>query len=73
MYFEALLRFSLFLVVLFLMIIPFLLLGDSWCFSYWHKLFEEAFNLDDGEERFIVNARIGQETLAPHEKRLPFY
>lgn len=33
----------------------------------------EAFNLSDGEERFITNARIGQGVLLTQDGHLPFY
>ena len=34
---------------------------------------EEAFNLGDGEEKFIINAKIGQGILVTQEGRIPFY
>ena len=34
---------------------------------------EEAFNLSDGEEKLIVNAKIGQGILVTQEGRIPFY
>ncbi len=32
-----------------------------------------AFNLSGGEEKFIVNAKIGQGILVTQEERVPFY
>jgi hypothetical protein len=37
------------------------------------QVLKEAFNLSDGEEKFIVNARIGQGILVTQEGRIPFY
>ncbi len=37
------------------------------------RVIREAFNLSDGEEKFIVNAKIGQGILVTPEGRLPFY
>jgi hypothetical protein len=37
------------------------------------KVLKEAFNLSDGEEKFIVNAKIGQGILVTQEGRIPFY
>ena len=37
------------------------------------QVLKEAFNLSDGEEKFIVNAGIGQGILVTQEGRLPFY
>ena len=37
------------------------------------QVLKEAFNLSDGEEKFIVNARIGQGILVTQEGRVPFY
>jgi hypothetical protein len=34
---------------------------------------EEAFNLSDCEEKFIVNAKFGQGILVTQEGRVPFY
>ncbi len=34
---------------------------------------KEAFNLSDGEEKYIVNAKIGQGILVTQEGRIPFY
>jgi hypothetical protein len=34
---------------------------------------KEAFNLSDGEEKFIVNAKIGEGILVTPEGRIPFY
>jgi hypothetical protein len=34
---------------------------------------KEAFNLSDSEEKFIINAKIGQGILVTPEGRLPFY
>ena len=34
---------------------------------------KEAFNLSDGEEKFIVNAKIGQRILVTRKGRIPFY
>jgi len=37
------------------------------------QVLKEAFNLSDGEEKFIVNAKIGQGILVTQEGHLPFY
>jgi len=37
------------------------------------QVLKEAFNLSDTEEKFIINARIGQGILVTPEGRLPFY
>jgi hypothetical protein len=37
------------------------------------QILKEAFNLSDGEEKFIVNAKIGQGILVTQEGRIPFY
>jgi hypothetical protein len=37
------------------------------------QVFKEAFNLSDGEEKFIVNAKIGQGTLVTQEGCILFY
>jgi type IV secretory pathway VirB4 component len=37
------------------------------------QVLKEAFNLSDGEEKFIVNAKIGQGILVTQEGRIPFY
>jgi hypothetical protein len=37
------------------------------------QVLREAFNLSDGEEKFIVNAKIGQGILVTQEGRIPFY
>jgi hypothetical protein len=37
------------------------------------QVLKEAFNLSDSEEKFIVNAKIGQGILVTQEGRLPFY
>src|SRR5256712_524305 len=37
------------------------------------QVLKEAFSLSDGEEKFIVNARIGQGILVTPEGRIPFY
>ena len=37
------------------------------------QVLKEAFNLSDGEEKFVVNARIGKGILVTQEGRLPFY
>jgi type IV secretory pathway VirB4 component len=37
------------------------------------QVLKEAFNLSGGEEKFIVNARIGQGILVTQEGRIPFY
>ena len=37
------------------------------------QVLKEAFNLSDGEEKFIVNAKIGQGILVTQEGRMPFY
>jgi type IV secretion system protein VirB4 len=37
------------------------------------QVLKEAFNLSDGEEKFVVNARIGQGILVTPEGRIPFY
>ena len=38
-----------------------------------HTVLKEAFNLSDGEEKFIVNAKVGEGTLTAQERRIPFY
>src|SRR5208282_6671715 len=35
------------------------------------QVLKEAFNLSDGEEKFIVNAKIGQGILVTQEGRIP--
>jgi len=37
------------------------------------QVLKEAFNLSDGEEKFIVNAKTGQGILVTPEGRIPFY
>ncbi len=37
------------------------------------QVLKEAFNLSDGEEKFIVNAKTGQGILVTLEGRIPFY
>jgi hypothetical protein len=37
------------------------------------QVLKEAFNLSDGEEKFVVNAKIGQGILVTQEGRIPFY
>jgi hypothetical protein len=37
------------------------------------QVLKEAFNLSDGEEKFIVNAKIGQGILVTQEGRIRFY
>jgi type IV secretion system protein VirB4 len=37
------------------------------------QVLKEAFNLSDGEEKFIVNAKIGQGILVTPDGRMPFY
>lgn len=37
------------------------------------QVLKEAFNLSDGERKFIVNAKIGQGILVTQEGRLPVY
>jgi len=37
------------------------------------QVLKEAFNLSDAEEKFIINAKIGQGILMTAEGRLPFY
>jgi type IV secretion system protein VirB4 len=37
------------------------------------QVLKEAFNLSDGEEKFIINAKIGQGILVTQEGRIPFY
>ncbi len=37
------------------------------------QVLKEAFNLSDAEEKFIINAKIGQGILVTPEGRLPFY
>jgi hypothetical protein len=37
------------------------------------QVLKEAFNLSDGEEKFIVNAKIRQGILVTQEGRIPFY
>jgi len=37
------------------------------------QVLKEAFNLSDGEEKFVVNAKIGQGILVTQEGRVPFY
>jgi hypothetical protein len=37
------------------------------------QVLKEAFNLSDGEEKFIVDAKIGQGILVTQEGRIPFY
>ena len=37
------------------------------------QVLKEAFNLSDGEEKFIVNAKIGKGILVTQEGRIPFY
>jgi hypothetical protein len=37
------------------------------------QVLKDAFNLSDGEEKFIVNAKIGQGILVTQEGRIPFY
>jgi hypothetical protein len=37
------------------------------------QVLKEAFNLSDGEEKFIVNAKIGQGILVTQEGHMPFY
>jgi hypothetical protein len=37
------------------------------------QVLKEAFNLSDGEEKFIVNAKIGRGILVTQEGRVPFY
>jgi hypothetical protein len=37
------------------------------------KVLKEAFNLSDGEEKFIVIAKVGQGILVTQEGRIPFY
>jgi hypothetical protein len=37
------------------------------------QVLKEAFNLSDGEEKFAVNAKIGQGILMTQEGHIPFY
>ena len=37
------------------------------------QVLKEAFNFSDGEEKFIINAKIGQGILVTQEGRIPFY
>jgi type IV secretory pathway VirB4 component len=37
------------------------------------QVLKEAFNLSDGEEKFVVNAKIGEGILVTQEGRIPFY
>jgi hypothetical protein len=37
------------------------------------QVLKEAFNLSDAEEKFIINAKIGQGILVTQEGRIPFY
>ncbi len=37
------------------------------------QVLKEAFNLSDGEEKFVVTAKIGQGILVTQEGRIPFY
>jgi hypothetical protein len=37
------------------------------------QVLKEAFNLSDGEEKFIVNAKTGQGILVTPDGRIPFY
>jgi hypothetical protein len=37
------------------------------------QVLKEAFNLSDAEEKFIINAKVGQGILVTPEGRLPFY
>ena len=37
------------------------------------QVLKEAFNLSDGEEKFVINAKIGQGILVTQEGRVPFH
>jgi hypothetical protein len=37
------------------------------------RVLREGFNFSDDEEKFIVNARVGQGILVMQEGRVPFY
>jgi hypothetical protein len=47
-----------------------IMLKGTWAAT---QVLKEAFNLSDGEEKFIVNAKIGEGILVTQEGRIPFY